>query len=231
MEPEDSGWRAELKRVIVEALLVGALGVGVGLLANRVSPRGLVLTRDYFPQAAQVPADSGVRRHGGLPADQSEVGNPKSEVDLTRARLEGKGLEAIDLRGALERFRDPEYQRERIVFVDARNDRSYREGHVPGAYPFDRFHPERYLSELLPACANARSVVIYCDGGDCEESEFAALALVEAGVPGANLLIFAGGWTEWSANGLLVEVGERNSGDWRGVADIPADLSENEGVR
>ena len=65
---------------------------------------------------------------------------------------------------------------------------------------------------MLPACLNATKVVVYCAGGDCEDSEFAALALIEAGVPQERLFIYAGGMTEWATNGLPIELGERKAG-------------------
>lgn len=56
---------------------------------------------------------------------------------------------------------------------------------------------------------------MYCDGGDCEDSEFAAVTLREIGVPNAKLSIYTGGFTEWSTNGLPFEVGARKSGNLR----------------
>ena len=100
-----------------------------------------------------------------------------------------------------------------FVFIDARDDRHYEEGHVPGAYQFDRYYPEKHLPAVLPACLTAMKVVVYCTGGSCEDSEFAALALKEAGVPQDRLLVYAGGMTEWGANGWPVEAGERQSGN------------------
>ena len=128
------------------------------------------------------------------------------------ARLKEKGLQPIDGREAIQLFRDPQYEQELIVFVDARDDRHFQEGHIPGAYQFDRYYPEKHLPDVLPVCLNAAKVVVYCTGGNCEDSEFAALALKEAGVPRERLFVYAGGMTDWSTNGVPVEVGARKSG-------------------
>jgi rhodanese-related sulfurtransferase len=109
-------------------------------------------------------------------------------------------------------FRDPEYEQELIVFVDARDDQHYEEGHVPGAYQLDRYYPENHLPTVLPACLNATRVVIYCKGGKCEDSYFAAQAFQEAGVPPERLCVYAGGIAEWGAARLPVETGARRSG-------------------
>ena len=51
-----------------------------------------------------------------------------------------------------------------------------------------------------------------CNGGTCEDSEFAALSLRDAGVPSNKLFVYIGGFAEWVTNGLPVELGPRKSG-------------------
>ena len=83
----------------------------------------------------------------------------------------------------------------------------------PGRTSLIAYYPEKHLLTVLPACLNATKVVVYCGGGECEDSEFAALALKEAGVPQERLFVYAGGMTEWATNGVPVELGERKSGN------------------
>ena len=54
--------------------------------------------------------------------------------------------------------------------------------------------------------------MVYCTGGDCEDSEFSAVMLRDAGIPAERLQVYAGGFTEWTALGRPVETGPRNSG-------------------
>ena len=44
------------KAVVFEALLVAALGLVFALAANALSPRGLRLSRNYFPDAGTTPS-------------------------------------------------------------------------------------------------------------------------------------------------------------------------------
>jgi rhodanese-related sulfurtransferase len=113
----------------------------------------------------------------------------------------------------VELFRDPRYEQGLVIFIDARDDQHYAAGHIPGAWPFDRFRPEQYLPTVLPACLTAVKVVVYCNGGECEDSEFAAIMLRDAGVPREALFIYAGGITEWKAQRLPMEAGARRSGE------------------
>ena len=192
-------------RIVLEALVVLLLGLGFALVANEVSPRRLSLTRDYFART-DISSGSGTNR-----VDASTNTASPASADL-RARLELKGLSLIEGDAVEKLFRDPQYEQELIVFVDARDDRHYQEGHIPGAYQFDRYYPERYLPSVLPACLGATRVVVYCTGGKCEDSEFAAGTLVEAGVPAANISVYEGGIADWTAHKRPIETGARKSG-------------------
>ena len=208
----------ELKRVLVEALVVSVMGLAVALVANLISPRGLSLTRNYFPSGGSTPAKIDFVANSNLSAaDQVTNAATGAAEGIAVARLQEKGLRPITGREALELFRNPQYDLELIVFIDARDDRHYEEGHIPGAYQFDRYYPEKHLPSVLPACLNAKNIVVYCTGGNCEDSEFAALTLKEAGVPQERLSVYVGGMTEWAAKGSPVEVGERKSGKMRGA--------------
>jgi rhodanese-related sulfurtransferase len=197
-----------VKRVLLESLLVAALGGVFAFGANALSPHGLKLARDYFP---------GDTRSHSVPVSTNAVTNP---TPVTTAHshsvvdhLREKGLNAVDSQQAEQLFRDPRFEQNLIVFIDARKDEAYLGGHIPGAFQLDRFHPENYLGEVMPACLGAQQIVIYCNGGECEDSEFAAIMLRDSvRIPGEKLLVYAGGITEWKSKGLPIETGARRSG-------------------
>lgn len=198
---------AALRSLLLEAVVVGVAGLGLALLANQLSPRGLVLTRDYFDSATR-----------GTPiAAPASAGRGQAAGDARgpEAGRAGDGFREVKLEEVLRWQADPRRERGLIVFVDARADRPFRDGHIPGAIQFDHFYPEKRLTEVLAACSLADQVVLYCNGGDCTDSRLAARLLQEAGVPVERLAIFVGGIHEWKAHGSPLEVGERNSGNLR----------------
>jgi rhodanese-related sulfurtransferase len=203
-----------MKRVLLEAVTVTVFGLVLALVANGVSPRGLSLSRNYFPTTTG--PSTGAGGNGGAGGGQATNATHEPNFETVAARLREKGLQAIEGKDAAQLFHDPQYELEGIVFVDARDDRHYQDGHVPGAYQFDRYYPEKHLPTVLPPCLAAAKVVVYCTGGSCEDSEFAALALKDAGVPADRLMVYIGGMTEWATNGLPVEIGARKSGTLRG---------------
>ena len=191
---------------------MGVIGVLFAFAANAISPRGLVLARNYYPGAARSSVPTAAATHPTPRPGGAPVAAPS---ELLAARLQAEGLQLVDGNQAAQLFRDPRYEQELIVFIDARDDRHYQNGHIPGAYQFDHYHPENYLASALPACQSAERIVVYCTGGECEDSEFTAITLRDAGIAKQKLSVYGGGMAEWETNGLPVELGARKSGNIR----------------
>jgi len=214
MQSVSPGHRPAVKWVLLEAVLVTVIGAVFALAANQVSPRGLALTRNYFP------AGTGrlLPRPAPTPVSLSASGTNPVAIDsaeLLAAELKEKGLQLIDRTWAEKLLQDPRFKQNLVVFIDARDEQRYREGHIPGAYEFDPYRPEKYFDAVLPVCKAAEQIVVYCNGGDCDDSETAAILLRDIGIANQKLMVYGGGISEWTTNGLPVETGERNSGNLR----------------
>jgi rhodanese-related sulfurtransferase len=194
-----------VKRVLLEALLVAAVGAIVAFGANALSPHGLRLTKDYFHGETHPVSRMITNQTSAMAAGTNAAPDP------VVARLKEKGLQVVNGEQAAELFRDPLYQQGAIIFIDARNDEHYQGGHIPGAYQFDNYHPENYMGAVLPICQSAQKIVIYCNGGNCEDSQFAAQTLRDVQIPNEKLFVFTGGITEWTNRGYAIEQGDRNS--------------------
>jgi rhodanese-related sulfurtransferase len=187
-----------------ETIVLLFAGLALALLANQLSPRGLSLRRDYFPRTMASPV---VPR-----APSTNQASSTIQTNEVAARIAARGLGVIGTDEVEKLFHDPQYEQELIVFIDARDDAHFQKGHIPGAYQFDRYYPEKYLPMVLPACLTASKIVVYCTGGHCEDSEFAAVTLMEAGIPAQKISVYLGGMTDWLAQKKTVEEGDRKSG-------------------
>jgi rhodanese-related sulfurtransferase len=198
------------KTVLFEALFVAVLGLLFALAANALSPRGLRLSRNYFPEVPPPPVATNLGTNSVVNSDGVNL----AAASATIQRLRQRGLQLVASNEVVQLFRDPRYEQGSVVFIDARDDQHYTAGHVPGAWQFHHYRAENYLPAIMPVCLNALQVVVYCTGGECEDSEFAAIMLRDAGVPSENLFVFAGGFTEWTATGMPIETGIRRSGQF-----------------
>ena len=203
---------------------MAVIGAAVAFAANALSPRGLQLSKNYFPGANLVSPNPSIGSNGAATAAQSV---PISEIRVTpqnvlSARLQADGLQLAESNQVIQFFRDPRREQDGVIFIDARNEEHYRMGHIPGAYLFDRFQQENYITNVLQVCITAQQIVFYCNGGDCDDSEHAAIMLRDGiGIPKEKVFVYGGGISEWTANGFPIELGPRNSGQLTNLVQTP----------
>jgi rhodanese-related sulfurtransferase len=208
-----------VKRALQEGALVAVIGAALAFVANGLSPHRLELTKDYFP---------GTKLTSPTPAASTNLAGAaaattNSPQELLAARFQKEGLQLADSNVVIKFFRDPSREQDGVIFIDARDDEHYGAGHIPGAYHFDRFRPENYLTNVLQVCLTARQIVFYCNGGDCDDSEHAAIMLRDSiGIPNEKVFVYGGGINEWATNGLPIELGPRNSGQFTNVTGAAA---------
>ena len=85
-----------------------------------------------------------------------------------------------------------------ILFIDARAEEYYLEGHIPGAICNDDF--DQLIIDIDNRMINNDSFVIYCSDDDCGSSEELAYQLFDQGY--LNIYLFKGGWKQWTENSL-----------------------------
>jgi rhodanese-related sulfurtransferase len=107
----------------------------------------------------------------------------------------------------VEIFRAPETAIGGNVFVDARDEDVYAEGHIPGAIRADHYRLQECIDTLLEYAQSAERIIAYCNGGDCEDSIFLCTDLIEFEVPYERIYLYPGGWEEWQKKGMPVEKG------------------------
>jgi rhodanese-related sulfurtransferase len=200
-----------VKRALQEGALVALIGAALAFGANALAPHGLQLSKNYFPGAKLgSPIYAGSNNLAGATAAKTNT-----PLELLSIRLRESGLQLADSNQVALFFHDPRREQDGVVFIDARKDEDYQAGHIPGAYHFDRFRPENYLTNVLPVCLTAQQIVFYCNGGECDDSEHAAIMLRDSiGIPNEKLFVYGGGIAEWGTNGLPIELGVRNSGQF-----------------
>ena len=85
------------------------------------------------------------------------------------------------------------------VFLDSRAEEKYLEGHILGAVNIP-FEGGEHLGEEQLSFARQTTLIVYCDGNECQSSVLLAQALAEYGFE--DIRVFFGGWAEWVAAGL-----------------------------
>jgi rhodanese-related sulfurtransferase len=97
-----------------------------------------------------------------------------------------------------------------VLFLDARRTKDYEQGHVRGARPFSIWESDiddKVLALLREERDPTQPVVLYCSGGDCEDSHMLGQKLFGAGFN--NLLVYKDGFPDWVKRGGPVGFGGR----------------------
>ncbi len=211
-------------KAVVETVVVLATGTAVALAVNAGrGGNGLKLDRNYFPAAIAPTADTSQAAPAATQAEpakspdtttpavpvepaaeqpaavkQAKPAHPPHEfqeinLDALAAIVQGTSEFGLDYAG-------------RVIFVDARNDQAFGEGHLPGAIQLDNYKIEQYIEPVLAAAELAEMIVVYCNGGECEDSILACRYLVrDYGVRMDKIRLYAGGWKEWFTNEMPYE--------------------------
>jgi rhodanese-related sulfurtransferase len=204
MDAKAPGWWRNVPAMVGHGLLVALGGLLFAVVANQVSPRGLNLSRNYFPGATGT-NQSAVRETTVITTNQSPA-------EVAAGQVKAAGLKLASEQQVITWLAEPGHQTQKIVFVDARNEDEYLKGHLPGALIFYPYEPEKYFPTVVPACQSADQIVVYCHGGDCDDSLSAANLLKQVGIAADKLWIYGGGMSEWETNGQPMEIGPQNSG-------------------
>ena len=89
------------------------------------------------------------------------------------------------------------------LFVDARSQNDYDNGHIPGAISLPVGQFEAGIESFLNRYPLEQPIVIYCSGRNCEDSHLLAQALSDVGF--TNVRIFIDGFPAWEAGGYPIE--------------------------
>jgi rhodanese-related sulfurtransferase len=96
-----------------------------------------------------------------------------------------------------------------VPFLDARRTSVYREGHIPGARPFSIWESdvdEKIKTFFAEGHDPSTPIVVYCSGGECEDSHMLATKLHMAGFD--NALVYKDGYPDWQKRGLPIHTGD-----------------------
>jgi rhodanese-related sulfurtransferase len=98
------------------------------------------------------------------------------------------------------------FQQDAAIFLDARPQSQYAEGHIRGALSLPWQDVDRYFIQTAERLEDAAMIITYCDGESCDLSHELALFLKEMGFE--NVRVLVDGWSVWQQAGLPLQMGE-----------------------
>ncbi len=120
------------------------------------------------------------------------------KISIETETSEAPILQGISLEQAKKLFDD------NFIFVDARGEEYWSEGHIPGAMVNRNFMELTFKIDSIQG--RTKPVVVYCSDDDCGSSEDLAYDLQYSGF--THLYIFKGGWLSWNDAGYPTEISQ-----------------------
>jgi len=183
-------------------VLLGLAGVAAFVSNTTASPQRRVAWKGAYPDALRVPA-----RPASAPsqAGSSEASGPSAPAPTAeRAFPPHPDRPAADISGDDARL----LHARGLPFLDARRSKVFAEGHVAGARSFPVWEADidaRVKALFDEGLDQSAPLVVYCSGGDCEDSHMLAQRLYMIGFD--NVLVYTGGFPDWTAAGGAIEKG------------------------
>jgi rhodanese-related sulfurtransferase len=91
------------------------------------------------------------------------------------------------------------------LFLDARPESEYAQGHIKGALNFPWQDLDRYFIGVLEKLYGQEAIITYCDGEACDLGHELSLFLKDSGFE--NVYVLVNGWSLWLEAGLPTESG------------------------
>ena len=160
-------------KTVKEIIILLAVAVALALLVNFFSPRGIALVGQWDTSEGVITANPQINEEEQL-----------HEIDsVARAK------EIFD--------------QGNVLFVDARSQDNYEDGHIPGAVSLPVGQFDDQIESFLDQYAPDQPIVTYCSGRTCEDSHDLAGFLMDAGF--MDVQIFIDGFPGWEAEGYPIE--------------------------
>jgi rhodanese-related sulfurtransferase len=162
-----------LRKTIMEIIILVGISVTLAMVVNLLSPKGIALVGQWDTSKGVITAS---------PAG-SETWKPEEINNVARAK------EIFD--------------NGNVLFVDARSQENYEDGHIPGAVSLPAGQFDDQIDSFLKRHSTDTRIVTYCSGRTCEDSHHLARLLSAVGF--TDVSVFIDGFPSWEAQGFPIE--------------------------
>ena len=85
---------------------------------------------------------------------------------------------------------------DQVQWVDARSRAKYERTHIPGALLLNEDEWDKLVGPFLDAWDADKTLIVYCDGGNCEASQ-AVAERIRTELKIGGMYVLKGGWAAW----------------------------------
>ena len=161
------------QKTMKEIIILVGISVILAMVVNFISPKGIALVGQWDTSKGVITAS---------PTGPEEW-KPEEVNSVARAK------EIFD--------------NGNVLFVDARSQNSYEDGHIPGAVSLPVGQFDEQIESFLSQHSPDTRIVTYCSGRTCEDSHNLARLLSDVGF--THGIVFIDGFPGWEVQGFPIE--------------------------
>ncbi len=202
----------------IEIVLILSVSCAIGAIYNGQSEQGLQWTQKLYRSSVKQPANEPPVNPDKNPINHTTANNDQQQTDTT----DQQEIPEVKTEGPTHSMQSASYEDASdfhsmgapiVAFIDARSKENYDELRIEGAYHLYLAQASRMIEDIRPDIEMADFIIVYCNGGDCEDSITLAEALVnDYGFNYDSVYVYEGGLKEWKENNQPLE-GEQANGD------------------
>ncbi len=161
------------RKAAKEIIILVGISVALAMVVNLLSPKGIALVGQWDTSKGVITASP----------SGPEAWKPEEINSVARAK------EIFD--------------NSNVLFVDARSQDNYEDGHLPGAVSLPVGQFDEQIESFLNQHSPDTPIVTYCSGRTCEDSHNLAQLFSDVGF--TNVSVFIDGFPGWEAQGYPIE--------------------------
>jgi rhodanese-related sulfurtransferase len=161
------------RKTIKEIIILVGISVTLAMVVNFLSPMGIALVGQWDTSKGVISA--------------SPTGSEEWQAEEINSVARAKEI----------------FDNGNILFVDARSQDNYEDGHIPGAVSLSVGQFDEQIESFLNRHSSDTRIVAYCSGRTCEDSHNLAQLLSDVGF--THVSVFIDGFPGWEAQGYPVE--------------------------
>ena len=192
----DSSWR-DAVGIVAVALVAAAVSNALAGPERKLHWIGSYASVLAAPTAVSPTPSPGAAAAAVTPAAGDEAGRAFApHPNKAWVEISGDDVAALHARG-------------NILFLDARRTSVYRAGHIAGARSISIWESDaddKVKALFAEGRDQSAPIVVYCSGGDCEDSHHLGEKLYFVGFD--NVLVYKDGFPDWEKRGLPAKKGD-----------------------
>jgi rhodanese-related sulfurtransferase len=199
-------------------ILIGASIIAFLFNLNQSKPLPLIKTEKIIVPVSDSQLFDNETTTTDIQKSDTGKNSTKTAIDTIKKKIENPNNPAIDKKPGIDSTKAPTVENNsaksnldktityeqllkllknpKFLLIDARHEENYQKAKIGNAINIFPYSDEKEMINKILDLPKDKTLVIYCDGGNCDASHKLAEVIISFGYE--KVFIYTGGWDEWA---------------------------------